>query len=39
MRQGKGRYWWEDGSGYEGEWKADRMHGFGAYVGVDGDIA
>jgi hypothetical protein len=28
----KGRYRWDDKSGYEGYWYNDRMHGYGVYV-------
>jgi|688.fasta_scaffold434127_1 hypothetical protein len=38
MRHGKGRYRWEDQSGYEGEWFEDKMHGYGAFVTVEGEI-
>lgn len=38
MRHGKGRYRWEDHSGYEGNWADDKMHGFGVYVTPSGEI-
>ena len=38
MRHGKGRYKWEDESGYEGEWFKDKMHGYGVYVNSEGEI-
>ena len=31
-RQGRGKYNWGDGSYYEGEWREDRMNGFGVFV-------
>lgn len=38
MRFGKGKYAWTDGSFYDGEWKADKMNGMGAYRGADGSV-
>jgi len=38
MRHGKGRYRWDDKSGYEGDWYNDRMHGYGVYVTTDGEV-
>lgn len=38
MRHGRGKYRWEDESGYEGEWMKDKMHGYGVYVNNEGDI-
>lgn len=29
---GKGRYWYSDGSVYDGQWADSKMHGKGVYV-------
>jgi len=30
--QGKGKYWYSDGSVYDGAWHESKMHGKGSYV-------
>jgi hypothetical protein len=36
MREGYGKYKWNDNSYYEGEWKNDKMNGKGVYCSAEG---
>jgi len=36
MIHGKGKYIWNDGREYDGEWKDSNMDGFGVYIWQDG---
>lgn len=36
--QGEGYYTWPDGRTYQGEYFADKKHGFGVYTWPDGRI-
>ena len=38
MRQGRGTYTWFTGDTYTGEWKNDKMHGFGKITTASGKI-
>ncbi len=35
-RDGKGKYFWNDGDSYDGTWKDDKKHGFGIFKCSDG---
>ena len=35
---GIGKYWWDDGRYYEGEYKNDKKYGKGKFVWSDGRI-
>lgn len=37
VREGKGVYYWKDGSRWEGEFKNNVMNGNGMYYAIDGD--
>jgi antitoxin component YwqK of YwqJK toxin-antitoxin module len=39
MRHGKGKFFYKEGSYYDGEWKNNKMHGFGTLYYPDGCIA
>lgn len=39
MRNGHGILYFKDGGNYEGEWKDDKMHGFGKLYYENGKIA
>jgi antitoxin component YwqK of YwqJK toxin-antitoxin module len=39
MRNGHGTLYFKDGGHYEGEWKDDKMHGFGKLYYENGSIA
>lgn len=36
MKNGQGKYKWEDGSFYFGDWKNNRIDGYGRYCWVTG---
>lgn len=38
-RHGKGKFFYKEGSYYDGEWKENKMHGFGTLYYPDGRIA
>ena len=38
QRHGRGRYLFSNGDSYDGEWKRDKMHGFGEYKSVSGEV-
>ncbi|KAL7449741.1 hypothetical protein ACHAWC_001772 [Mediolabrus comicus] len=38
LRNGHGKYAWTDGSVYEGDWLADKMHGKGKFTWANGDV-
>jgi len=37
QREGHGKYLYDNGESYEGDWKADLKHGKGKYIYADGD--
>lgn len=37
LREGKGRFQWNNGEVYEGEWKVGRKHGYGIWRSFNGD--
>ena len=36
MKHGRGKYVWNDGSCYDGEWFENKINGLGYYVWPDG---
>lgn len=39
MRNGRGKFSYQDGGYYEGEWKDNKMHGWGKLFYENGKIA
>lgn len=39
MRHGKGKFYYQDGGLYDGEWRFNKMHGYGALYYQSGKIA
>jgi len=36
MKHGKGMYVWADGQEYDGDWRENRIQGYGSYKWSDG---
>lgn len=39
MRNGKGKFFYQEGSFYDGEWKNNNMHGYGKLYYSNGKLA